>query len=214
MPMVGIKYIEKVRLDNILSYGGNDEAFCLEPLNVLIGPNASGKSNLIEALSILAAAPRDIQVPIREGGGVHEWPWKGPAKNPLATIEVTVDSLLKLTPPIPIRYRLTFSDLSGRFMIDNEVIEDEYSSTSGEDPESYYHYKHGQSTISFKDKSSPKRDQLIDKNVDTGQSILSQRVDPRFYPELGYLGEVFKHIRIYRDFHLGPNSPLRYPPAN
>ena len=49
--MEGRRFIESIRLDRILSFGPNDEAFELEPLNVLIGPNASGKSNFIEALS-------------------------------------------------------------------------------------------------------------------------------------------------------------------
>ena len=76
--MEGKRYIESIRLSNILSFGpDNAEPFPLEPLNVLIGPNASGKSNLIEALSLLAATPRDLQEPIREGGGVRDWLWKG-----------------------------------------------------------------------------------------------------------------------------------------
>ena len=61
--MEGKKFLHTIRLDSILSM----DRFALEPLNVLIGSNASGKSNLIEALSLLQAAPRDIQAPIREG---------------------------------------------------------------------------------------------------------------------------------------------------
>ena len=74
--MEGARFLRSIRLENILSFGPGVE-FPLEPLNVLIGPNASGKSNLIEALSLLAAAPRDLQAPIRAGGGVREWLWKG-----------------------------------------------------------------------------------------------------------------------------------------
>ena len=48
--MEGMRFFQTIRLDRILSFGPNEEAFALEPLNVLIGPNASGKSNLIEAL--------------------------------------------------------------------------------------------------------------------------------------------------------------------
>ena len=82
--MKGKKFIETIRLENILSYGANDEPFPLEPLNVLIGANASGKSNLIEALSLLAAAPRSLHDPIRLGGGVLEWLWKGAPDHPTA----------------------------------------------------------------------------------------------------------------------------------
>ena len=67
--MEGMRFIRAIRLDSILSYGPGTPEFPLEPLNVLIGPNASGKSNLIEALSLLAAAPKDLRAPILEGGG-------------------------------------------------------------------------------------------------------------------------------------------------
>ena len=209
--MYGRKYIETIRLDNILSYGPNSEAFHLEPLNVLIGRNASGKSNLIEALSILAAAPKDIQVPLRQGGGVHEWIWKGSTRIPLATIEATVENQLKLTPPTPLRYRLTFGELSGGFAIHEEIVEDEFSCAQGEDPESYYLHRHGQSKISFKVKGSPDQYELVETDVKRDQSILSQRVEPQFYPELGYLGLIFEQIRFYRDLSLGQDSPLRIP---
>ena len=80
--MEGMRFFQTIRLDNILSFGPSEEEFPLEPLNVLIGPNASGKSNLIEVLSLLHAAPRDLQVPICEGGGVWEWIWKGTPEPP------------------------------------------------------------------------------------------------------------------------------------
>ena len=56
--MEGKRFLHSIRLQNILSFGPDTPELPLEPLNVLIGPNASGKSNLIEALSLLAAAPR------------------------------------------------------------------------------------------------------------------------------------------------------------
>ena len=68
--MEGMRFFQTIRLDNILSFGPSEEEFVLEPLNVLIGPNASGKSNFIEALYLLRAAPWDLQMPIRQGGGV------------------------------------------------------------------------------------------------------------------------------------------------
>ena len=40
--MEGKRFIRAIRLDSILSYGPGTPEFPLEPLNVLIGPNASG----------------------------------------------------------------------------------------------------------------------------------------------------------------------------
>ena len=36
-----MREIRTIRLENILSFGPGNEPFSLEPLNVLIGPNAS-----------------------------------------------------------------------------------------------------------------------------------------------------------------------------
>ena len=119
--MKGKRLIRTIRLDNILSYGSWEEAFHLEPLNVFIGPNASGKSNLIEVLSLLAAPTRDLQAPIREGGGVHEWLWKGAPRLGTAIVDVTIEYPTKQ----PLRYRLSFTEIGARFELLEEAIENE-----------------------------------------------------------------------------------------
>jgi predicted ATPase len=58
---------------------------------VLIRPNASGKSNFIEAFGILRATPTDLPAPFRQGGGVNEFLWKGEQENPIANIDVTLN---------------------------------------------------------------------------------------------------------------------------
>jgi len=67
--MANQKLIRTIQLSNFLSYGQSADIIELDPLNVLIGPNCSGKSNLIEALGLLQATPKDLTAPIREGGG-------------------------------------------------------------------------------------------------------------------------------------------------
>ena len=47
----------------------------------LIGPNGSGESNFLEAFELLRNAPGEITKPIREGGGILEWLWKGGGNN-------------------------------------------------------------------------------------------------------------------------------------
>ena len=96
----------------------------LRSLNVVIGPNGSGKSNLMEAFELLRSAPLQLVAPIREGGGVEEWIWKGgdAQSRPAASVEVLVDY-----PPYErsLRYRLAFSAVGQRFEIDDEVLENE-----------------------------------------------------------------------------------------
>ncbi|BBL57117.1 AAA family ATPase [Methylomonas koyamae] len=60
-------FLEKIRLKNPLSF--QDETIDLKPLNILIGHNGSGKSNLIEAIGLLQSTPRGIAGSIREEDG-------------------------------------------------------------------------------------------------------------------------------------------------
>jgi predicted ATPase len=82
--------IKSIKLRNLLSFGDPGLDLELKPLNVLIGPNGSGKSNLIDAISLLQAAPRDIAEPIRKGGGIGEWANK--PGNGIIGVEVIVET--------------------------------------------------------------------------------------------------------------------------
>lgn len=76
--MLGEKrFLRSIQLRDLLSFGPDTPELELRSLNVLIGPNGSGKSNLIDAISLLQAAPTDLTEPIRLGGGTAEWIWKG-----------------------------------------------------------------------------------------------------------------------------------------
>ena len=225
--MEGKRFIQAIRLDNILSFGSNDEPFALQPLNVLIGPNASGKSNLIEALSLLAAVPRDLQAPIREGGGVHEWLWKGVANPPIATLDATILHQGIHAGRIPLRYRLSFTESSGRFWLKDEAVEDERPRVAGGvQPYLYYSYQGGIPVI----KVIPMEGDIIERllNPEKGerlehvipleeakydQSVMSQRRDPFAYPELTYLASQFEKMLFYREWNLGRRTPPRLPQA-
>ena len=61
--------LNSISLTNLLSF--TNAKLDLRPLNVLIGANAAGKSNLISAIGLLKAAPDDLSEAIRRGGGVR-----------------------------------------------------------------------------------------------------------------------------------------------
>jgi predicted ATPase len=63
------KFINSLKIQNLLSYGLSGEKIDLQSLNVIIGTNGSGKSNLIEILGLLQSIPTDLTKTIREGGG-------------------------------------------------------------------------------------------------------------------------------------------------
>ncbi len=117
--MDGKRFLRSIELKNILSYGPEGVKLELEPLNVLIGANASGKSNLIQALRLLQAAPNDFAKPIRDGGGVDEWIWKGLGGSGSARLGVQILDPLK---GIGIRYDLGFASEGSRSLLQEEEI--------------------------------------------------------------------------------------------
>ncbi len=211
--MEGKKFLRAIWLENILSFGPGGPGFPLEPLNVFIGPNASGKSNLISALSLLAAAPRDIQAPIGAGGGVNAWLWKGAPSPITATIDAIIGIPQQPTENL-VRYYMSFTESGGRFSVVDEVVGDPRTETDimGQ-PYILYHYNSlgGPAIEVVTPEQGNYHIQLHWDDVKPDQSILSQRRDRQTYPELTYLAELFDGMRIYREWNFAPNAPSRLP---
>jgi len=208
--MEGKQFIRTMRLQNLLSYGGEGEEIELQPLNVLIGANASGKSNLIEAIGLLKAIPTDLTAPIRKGGGVSDLLWKGQKEIPIAKIEVTIDYPEGL---MPLRYRMGLSVVGQKPELVDEAVENECSYPGEDDVYFYYRYQQGRPVLNIKNPSDGQRSQRSLRRDDLilDQSVLSQRKDPDQYPELTYLGNQFSQISLYRDWHIGQDSEPRLP---
>lgn len=197
--------VKRIRLQNLLSFGPDAPELELGPLNVLIGPNGSGKSNLVEAIGLLQAVPKDLPLPIREGGGVRDWIWKGEPKAKGARIEAIIENPKG---PQSLRYQLEFAEKGQRFELTDERIENEKPDVGHQQPYIYFKYQYGQPFLNVKDSGQR---QLQREDIDPEQSILSQRKDPDHYPELTYLGEAFGRIRLYREWSFGRYTPPRLP---
>ena len=71
--------IKSLHLKNILSF--RDARLDLQPLNVLIGANGSGKSNLIDVIATVAGGTgRSWRRFLRRNGPTGDWVWKGPGR--------------------------------------------------------------------------------------------------------------------------------------
>ncbi len=61
--------LKKLKVNGLLSFGPEGIDLPLRNLNVFIGANGSGKSNFLEILALLKAAPRSLPQPVKEMGG-------------------------------------------------------------------------------------------------------------------------------------------------
>lgn len=210
------KLFSSIKLSNFLSFSDQSDPIELGHLNVLIGKNSCGKSNLIEAFAILQSLSKDLLDPIRKGGGIKEWLWKGVDKSPIAEIDLTVNYP---GDPIPLRYKLDFTEVNQRVEIVDEVIECVHKAQEWHDDVNfYYRYRDGTPVLNIQnpdhcgaDKLSRSERTLRREDLDIHQSVLSQRKDPDQYPELTFIGSLFSKIKLFREWNLGRYTPPRLP---
>ena len=198
-------FIKKIRLKNFLSYGPQETEIPLRDLNILIGPNGSGKSNLFEAISLLRSTPKAIVSPVRKGGGVADWLWKGKTESS-ASLGFDFDTFyLHRYPKNAISYSLDFTVVNNRFEITEEKLENKQSVSDKIKPDLYYSHDKRSTVIKIRDELQ----KLQRKDIDPESSIFAQRKDPVFYPLITHLGKMLSTIKIYRDWHFGVDSVLR-----
>ncbi|WP_419163329.1 AAA family ATPase [Candidatus Palauibacter sp.] len=209
--------LKAITLRGFLSFGYATKEFPLAPLNVVIGPNGSGKSNLVEAVSVLRAVPRDLPLPIRQGGRVQDWLWKcdpssaraGPRVDPpSACIDLVFAEgrIAQFHTDPAVRYRLVFGVQGDSFVVLDERLENEAKPKDKDKPYFYFGYENGRPMLNVRD---GRRRELRRETLDMTQSILSQRRDPEEYPELGRLADTLARIRIYRRWQFGPDAAVR-----
>ena len=200
--MASAPFIKSITPRGLLSFGPDTATLELRPLNVLIGPNASGKSNLIDMLALTRSAPSDLSIGIRKGGGADEWVWKGSNDRTLSSLELI---LANPQGNQPLRHLLGFTKGINDLSIETERIENEHAYSGTPKPYIYYEYANGRAYVNQRGVNRG----LAQETVDPTRSILSQRRDPEYYPEITYLSGLYEQIRIYREWHFGRDALLR-----
>lgn len=209
--------IQSIRPRNLLSFGPDTEALVLGPLNVLIGANGAGKSNFLEVVGLLQAAPVDLAVPIRQGRGVTDWFWQGDSRASSASIEV----LAQPNADGMVRYVLEFGEVDQRLAVVGEQLwssselghalleSDGDVATLGlmtkepvEMPAPFQIRQVGRDPDEWRP--------FIAQNVDSKGSALAQIKDARRYPQLTALGRSFERISLHRQWHFGMGNPVRH----
>jgi len=198
--MEGKRLIEKIRLRNILSFGDKGEEITLEPLNIIIGQNASGKSNLIDVIKLLKSSTQEkgFANEIAQGGGVNEWIWKGDGHKEIAEaifdIEIKFDPLLSSWDEF-LSYEIDFwRGASNRLEILGEVIKNKEK------------------------KISLNRDEFLKNNASPNR-LLSDETLLSVLPKTSITGglarpsimltETLSRIKVFNDLNTGRNSSIR-----
>lgn len=215
--------IERIKLENILSFGPDPVELELKPLNVLIGPNGAGKSNVIEVIDLLRSAPSDISRPISKGGGVSQWIWQG---NPKAS-SAKVEAVTNPTGEQALRYAFEFAAIEHRFRIVRETLES--APADGRNPRPFFdrqedlaklyqeftHLHVADSLGGSAAASSWRREEKVNSIdypiEDPREAFLAQIRDPMQYPKQDRLAEELGRIKIYREWSFGRDVPLRQP---
>ena len=233
-----MKLFHGLKLSGLLSFGPDGIDLPMERLNVLIGPNGSGKSNLLEAVSLLQAAPRGIAEPISRTGGVREWTWKGAETSNSIAMDVTVNfsiapmmvrgdggalrerngqSTGDCSPGGMLRHRLTLDNRDGRPIVADECVEPLNTSLETLDKTAYYRPSRDElESRDVRDSILPqfvrRREGVVDfaNAYRPDESLLSFYANPEF-PALWHLREQYDSIRLYRNWSFGPDATLRQP---
>lgn len=210
-PMAKPPAIRSLTIQNLLSFGPEPTTVELQNLNVLIGANGSGKSNLIEVLGLLHAAPDDFARAMTKGGPVDEWLWKGSDSRtpPIASVQA-------ITSPASgkrsnLTYHLVFTrGADYRLEITDERI---HAAIGG----SVFWIENGRPK--FKERaggmlhtlSNASQVSRLPKKLNPQASVLSTLKDRWNFPEITHLGSLFESLRLYRNWEFGTLAGIRVP---
>lgn len=186
--------ISRLKATGLLSFGPSGIDLPLHRLNVLIGANGSGKSNLVDLLSVLRAAPVRLRQPIDSTGGVANWLWKGSGATSEGLIECEVDE--------EIRHSIRIRETNSRMDVASEEV-----TVSAAGRGKAVRYQSAAGSAVFSDNGTRSR---IDRSqINPEESILAQFRDPSRYPTLARLVAVYSKIEIFRTWSFGPHIQLR-----
>jgi predicted ATPase len=196
--MEGRRVLRSLTLKNILSFGPEGQRFDLQPLNVLIGPNGSGKTNVIEVLGLLRSLPGDLAVFLSKAGGINEWFWKGTRGEP----HLTIESEWEHGSERPLHHTLILG--ADGYM--PRVIGEKVEPRLLQEMVGRKHSKNTNEVIYLYSAHGPNL--KVPDGLKTDRSILAQRREPDT-PEIDDLKDRFSEIRFFRNWTFGPRSPVR-----
>ena len=212
----------EIQLQGLLSFGPESPTIPLGALNVLIGANSSGKSNLVEVFGLLAALPR--RNGLQEGladGGAREWLWKGgkDGDQRVGTVRVVVRAeAFKGKAAMDVEHSLSIRANSwGAAEIQQERIGEAVAREGEDEPRRYFDFGedgHGRLYFPgprhFSTEASSSRSKASNiPEYDGTRSVLASRPGPKDQALIQPLAMQYEEIVIYRDWRFGRGAPAR-----
>ena len=198
--------LHEIELKNVLSYGPEGQKLALGPLNVLIGPNGGGKSNLLDVFGFLKALPSpEVSSLIAETGGIEDWLWKG---DDGSSAEVAIRASLPCAEH-PFSYRVSFGKTHHHFMVQTEEL---VASAAGPTGEAWRVMQSSGREVTFGVRQEGgTTTRMSSGSVTANASVLAQYKDPDYHPELTALSNSLASIGLYREWFFSRTSPVRQP---
>ena len=204
--------INSLHLKNILSF--KDTKLDLQPLNVLIGANGSGKSNLIDVIALLQAVPNDIVGFFRSNGPTEEWTWKGPGREETPFHIAEVAARLG-NPGQPFNYELQIIVRNNRVHSLAERLDLMAGDSKYAYANPFFRTSNGNARlwptrpdgITLADYD----DEPVTVDIPHGKSVLSEIRSYADYPAITETARLLSAIKVYRGWEVGRNSPVRHP---
>ena len=187
----------------------------LQGINVLVGRNGCGKSNLYQSMFLLAAAANgQLAAALAAEGGMPSALWAGPRRKKQAKeavrlrLSVTLDQLsYELTCGLPTSGSGPSLTEPSQFSLDPEVKEESVTFVDGRTRVVLMERDHG--TVWVRDGEG--RRTAYPMALTASESVLGQLREPHRYPHLAALREELCGWRFYHHFRTDADSPLRHP---
>ena len=189
--------LKSIRLKNILSF--KDAKLPLDSLNVLIGPNAAGKSNLIDVIGLLRAAPEDLTVAILRGGGAPAWIRKGP----LGALSIGGIECELVLDAETLEYSLEFSSADRAFVIERESLRRAAQRSAR------VYFERSAASVKLGKRPHNGGPAAQTAPIASHASVFSAIRDPLDRTPVTRLGTELRRIQIYRTFDTGPRGQAR-----
>lgn len=204
--------LKSIKLQNILSFGPEGMELELKPLNVLIGPNASGKSNLIDTIRLLHAAPLSVQRFFADNEErAADWIYKGTDATP-GYVTLTFSHAAHAQ---PLTYTISLAG-EERLTIPIERLETQTERGKKHRLGTHKFFEvNFQRAVMYQGPSDAPPDQRPEPRVlaldewKQHESLLSQFKDPGHHPEITYAGKLFEAFHVFVEWNLGRGSKLR-----